>query len=209
MKEAKPKVRRTGGTSTRRRCYRSTAVLDQPRHSNDFRQILDKVWRRAEGLQFKHQHHVAHRDLCSLNDIMDASKLCIDEYPPFYATRKLNMTSDAQHSTRTPTPVKYYIAEFGLSRKYDASDSYPLETPILGGDKTVPEFQKSLEPRDSLPTDVNYIGNLICHNFTEGHEFASRALILDFIKPLIVDMVQDDPSKRPTTLDESSSALNS
>ncbi|KAL0952417.1 hypothetical protein HGRIS_006691 [Hohenbuehelia grisea] len=156
-----------------------------------FRQIF-------EGVQFMHKHHVAHRDISTLNVMMDASSLFLDEYHPYKLQRKLDLSGPARYSTRTQTPVKYYLTDFGLSRKYDPEAGPPREIPIRGGDKTVPEFQKPLDPCDPFPTDVYYVGNLIRQNFTEGYKFASPVLGLDFMKPLIADMVQDDPSKRPT-----------
>ncbi|KAI0633259.1 kinase-like domain-containing protein [Trametes polyzona] len=57
---------------------------------------------------------------------------------------------------------------------------------------TVPEFQHSDEPRDPFPTDVYYLGSLI------DQDFLQKGSSLDFMKPLIADMIQDDPAKRPT-----------
>ncbi|KAL0952422.1 hypothetical protein HGRIS_006695 [Hohenbuehelia grisea] len=139
----------------------------------------------------------------------------IDPYHPFYPSRKLDLTGDARYHSRTRKPVKYYILDFGLSRKYEASSLPALEAPIFGGDKSVPEFQVSLEPCDPFPTDVYYLGNLIRRSLTEGWAFAHPVFGLDFIKPLIADMVQDDPSKRPTMeqvaerFDESCAGLSS
>jgi hypothetical protein len=45
------------------------------------------------------------------------------------------------HFTRTQRPVKYYIIDFGLSRRYAADDS-PLELPGPSALwATVPEFK--------------------------------------------------------------------
>ena len=66
-----------------------------------------------------------------------------------------------KHSTRTMSPVRYYFIDFGLSRKYDPADGPPREPPVLGGDKSVPEFQGPGSPCDPFPTDVYYLGNVI------------------------------------------------
>ncbi|KAL4242883.1 hypothetical protein ABKN59_011625 [Abortiporus biennis] len=45
---------------------------------------------------------------------------------------------------------------------------------------------------DPFPTDVYYLGNVI------RVDFLQRYHDMEFIKPLVEDMVQDEPSKRPT-----------
>ncbi|KAG1887783.1 hypothetical protein F4604DRAFT_1718423 [Suillus subluteus] len=51
----------------------------------------------------------------------------------------------ARHRTRTQSPPRYYYyyIDFGISRKYEASNTNPSEVPIFGGDKEVPEFKRS------------------------------------------------------------------
>ena len=63
--------------------------------------------------------------------------------------------------------VKYYFIDFGISRKYDPADLPPREPPIFGGDRSVPEFNKSDEPCDPFPTDIYYVGNLIREDFLQ------------------------------------------
>lgn len=46
--------------------------------------------------------------------------------------------------------------------RYNPEDGPPREHPIVGGDKTVPEFQNwNGELLDPFPTDIYYIGNMI------------------------------------------------
>jgi hypothetical protein len=101
-----------------------------------------------------------------LNIMMDATPLYPIPYHPCVPTMRRDYKGKAKHKTRTRCPVKYYFIDFGLSRRYDA-DVIPLEDPIRGGDKTVPEFQNSDEPRNPFPTDVYYLGNVIRGYFTE------------------------------------------
>ena len=63
--------------------------------------------------------------------------------------------------------VRYYFIDFGISRKYDPADLPPREPPIFGGDRSVPEFNKSDEPCDPFPTDIYYVGNLIREDFLQ------------------------------------------
>ena len=125
----------------------------------------------------------------------------------------------AKYFTRTQRPPKYYFIDFGISRRYDPADGPPLELPIEGGDKTVPEFKASHGPCDPFPTDVYYLGNLIRQEFLEvtcilydhisifTQSYDQRDPLIEgvegrygfeFMKPLVDDMVQNDPKKRPT-----------
>ncbi|KAH9920119.1 uncharacterized protein B0H18DRAFT_1025159 [Fomitopsis serialis] len=125
-----------------------------------FRQTL-------EGLQFIHQHRIAHRDISMLNVMMDPLPL----YPKLYHPTDDTMTRDFSRSvrpyTRTERPTRYYFIDFGLSRKYGPEDEHPLELPIFGGDKTVPEFQDDGYDKASDPfaTDIYYLGNRFREEF--------------------------------------------
>ncbi|KAI0725479.1 hypothetical protein C8Q72DRAFT_999472 [Fomitopsis betulina] len=145
-----------------------------------------------EGLQFMHHHHVAHRDCMNQNIMMDPKPM----YPELYHPRVIEWCPDlshpAKHHTRTTHPTKYYFIDFGISRKYNPADLPPREPPIFGGDRSVPEFNDSDEPCDPFPTDIYYVGNLVREDFLQRYHG------VDFMQPLIDDMVQDDPEKRPT-----------
>jgi hypothetical protein len=117
----------------------------------------------------------------------------------------------AKHFSRTERPPKYYFIDFGISRRYGPEDKAPLELSIRGGDKTVPEFVDDINlARNPFQTDIYYVGNLIREAVIYVSEEASSLLPIshhctsqeykgfDFMQPLISDMVQDDPAKRPT-----------
>jgi hypothetical protein len=95
---------------------------------------------------------------------MDANPLYPIPYHPCETDMRRDFKGEAKHKTRTQRPVKYYLTDFGISRRYEP-DTIPLEDPIWGGDKTVPEFQTSDEPRNPFPTDIYYLGNLIREDF--------------------------------------------
>ncbi|KAI0666034.1 hypothetical protein C8Q78DRAFT_1141228 [Trametes maxima] len=104
----------------------------------------------------------------------------------------------AKHSTRTRHPVKYYIIDFGLSRRYNPDDGPPREHPIRGGDKSVPEFQNwQGELLDPFPTDIYYLGNMIVTRVLKKFKGT------EFLIPLVNDMVKKSPSDRPTIQDVS------
>ncbi|KAG2353295.1 hypothetical protein BDR07DRAFT_1433731, partial [Suillus spraguei] len=74
--------------------------------------------------------------------------------------------------SRTECPPRYLFIDFGISRRYHASQNAPLEPPIWEGTKAFPEFQ------NQQLLDV-YRG-------------------LGFMEPLVSDMTQTDPTRRPT-----------
>ncbi|EGN93808.1 hypothetical protein SERLA73DRAFT_163242 [Serpula lacrymans var. lacrymans S7.3] len=156
-----------------------------------FGEVIDFLRQISVGLRFMHKHHVAHRDCLNLNIMMDATPLFVDPYHPQDLEMKRDYTGRVSYHTRTQRPPKYLFVDFGISRRYGPNDIAPLEDPIWGGDKTVPEFQQSNEPRNPFPTDVYYLGNMIRNSFLVARTG------FEFVEPLVKDMVQDDPEKRP------------
>lgn len=70
--------------------------------------------------------------------------------------------------TRTERPTRYYIIDFGLSADYDPDKGETTDTPLIGGDKTVPEYQNNDDqPHEVYPTDVYYIGNMVRESFLQ------------------------------------------
>lgn len=164
--------------------------FDNPRFDT-FGEAVECFTQIFEGLQFMHKNHVAHRDCTLLNLMMDATQLYPEPYHPVKTYMKRDFSGKAKHFTRTRRPTRYYWVDFGLSRHYP-QDGTPMEAPIWGGDKTVPEFQNSNEPRNPFPTDIYYLGSLIRETFIQ------EKIGFDFMQPLVADMVQDDPNQRPT-----------
>jgi len=141
-----------------------------------------------------HDHHVAHRDIMNLNIMLDPRSMFPDMYHPRFQERKRDFSGYVKYYTRTERPTTYYFVDFGHARKYNPNDGPPLELPLFGGDKTVPEFQKDgfNKPYNPFPTDIYYLGNLI------REDFLRKYIGLEFMDALVGDMVRDDPSERPT-----------
>lgn len=99
--------------------------------------------------------------------MMDGSDMYPDGFHPVSQERTFDRKSLAKYYTRTQRPPKYYFIDFGISRRYDPANGPPLEGPIQGGDRTVPEFQgdKIFEECDPFPTDVYYMGNMVRRDF--------------------------------------------
>ncbi|KAI0358590.1 hypothetical protein OH77DRAFT_1397313 [Trametes cingulata] len=146
-----------------------------------------------EGLQYMHGLRVAHRDCQAPNIMYDPSPMYPQMFHPRLQYRSRDWKGRARHSTRTQNPVRYHYIDFGLSRKYSPEDPAPRAEPIRGGDKTVPEFANwNGEPLDPFPTDIYYLGNMVRTHVLE------RFKGVEFLTPLVEEMVQADPAKRPT-----------
>ncbi|KAH9971406.1 kinase-like domain-containing protein [Lactifluus volemus] len=146
----------------------------------------------CEGVQFMHEHNVAHRDCTSGNIMLDPSRMYPQSFHPVKIGRRRDFRGKAKKYTRTWRPPRYVLIDFGLSRLYDPANGPPLDYPLRGGDKSAPEHQDRKTPCNPFPTDVYYLGNLVREDYIQKYHG------LDFIKPLINDMVHEDPTKRPT-----------
>ncbi|TFK74344.1 hypothetical protein BDN72DRAFT_813280 [Pluteus cervinus] len=165
-----------------------------------FGEIVDCVEQLFKGLQFIHHQRVAHRDISQANVMMEGDKLCPGGWHHRDRRRAPDGRTWAKFFTRTQCPPKYYFIDFGLSCQYDPSEENPLEPGVMGGDKTVPEFKTSATLFNPFHTDIYTMGNLIREHFIEGsHKPHIKGHYgMEFLQPLINDMVQDDPKKRPT-----------
>ncbi|KAH8826701.1 kinase-like domain-containing protein [Flagelloscypha sp. PMI_526] len=153
-----------------------------------------------KGLRYIHSRHVAHRDVHASNITADALKLFNEPWHPRDLKRTRNgfKPSVLKHVTRTECPVRYYFIDFGLSLKFDPEDADPSALPILGIDKTPPEFKTLDKPCNPFQTDVYCLGNIIRENFLDGSNFEQPKHGFKFLRSLADDMTQTDPAKRPT-----------
>ena len=99
---------------------------------------------------------------------MDPKPILPDGFHPQRPWRTKDNERDIRPHSRTARPVKYYLADFGISRRYSPEVLEPLAVPLHGGDRTAPELRvDSLTPRNPLPTDVYYMGDLIRRDFIQ------------------------------------------
>jgi hypothetical protein len=144
-----------------------------------------------------HRHHIAHRrvypiqysvyhlltcvfrDCNRSNVMMDATPLYPIPYHPREHRRRRDWKGRVSNLTRTQRPVRYYIIDFGLSVRYDPFQGPPRDFPVVGGDKSVPEFRRNPdEPCDPFPVDVYYLGNMMRESFIRVRLTPSRAFVL-------------------------------
>ncbi|KAI0633607.1 kinase-like domain-containing protein [Trametes polyzona] len=154
-------------------------------------EVVEFVRQLLDGVKFIHDHHVAHRDIMASNVMMDTS--IYPEPPhPIFKDRSYDFQRKVKCGTRTERPVKYYLTDFGISCRLGRDDKNPRVTPIMGGDRSVPEYKRSTEPQNPYLTDIYCLGNIFRTQFLQPYAN------LDFLSPLVRPMVQDEPAARPT-----------
>ncbi|KAJ3999202.1 kinase-like domain-containing protein [Lentinula boryana] len=200
----------------RNHCVRIIEVLSVPEGDEKIlvmewmREVMDPRFRTVgeavqflkemvEGLQYMHQHNVAHRD-CSINNMaMEANAMYTRPYHPIRPKKRYDWSGRALHHSRTRCPPRYYLIDFDQSRKYDPSQPRPKEYALKSGGYTPPEGSEGT-PCDPFATDVFLLGNLIRTSFLDGNTYLEEFGIhgFEFLRPLVDDMIMDDPSERPS-----------
>ncbi|PBK71978.1 hypothetical protein ARMSODRAFT_1016965 [Armillaria solidipes] len=113
------------------------------------------------------------------------------------------LTTVAWFRQVAPSPrvgPRYYLIDFGHSRRYDPADSIPHERDLRVGDKSAPEHCNPDELLcNPFPTDIYYLGNLLREYFLDTKNYCHPTRIgLDFLRSLVEDIVKENPSDRPT-----------
>ncbi|VDB94268.1 unnamed protein product [Peniophora sp. CBMAI 1063] len=163
--------------------------LLRPWHSPGFDTVgeaIEFVRQIFEGMQFMHEHNIAHGD-CTYHNIMyDATPMYPDGFHPLDIDRTVAWDGKAKHFTRTERPVRYRFIDFALAIKCD-DKAAALRPPELSKERVIANTLYN-----PFPTDVWYLGNLIQVEFIEGYTG------FGFMKKLVADMTKDDPAERPT-----------
>ncbi|KAA1478175.1 hypothetical protein DENSPDRAFT_787723 [Dentipellis sp. KUC8613] len=149
-----------------------------------------------EGIVFMHKYHVAHRDCCDENIMMDPGNMYPKSFHPVKMNKNKDFHGEAPYTSRTDCPPRYYLIDFGLSDCFDPVNGPwpPLSLKARGRDRSAPELNFARDdPYDPFPTDVYYIGNLIKTSFLK------RYRNLGFMNTLVEKMTADDPLRRPTS----------
>ncbi|KAI9063416.1 hypothetical protein FKP32DRAFT_1592485 [Trametes sanguinea] len=154
---------------------------------DDVLECLDQV---LEGLVFIHDHGVAHRDCAFKNIMIDASALYPRGFHPTMQGDLPDMSGVAPVLSRSATPVRYYLIDFGISTRFEPG-ARRLVVGRDGLDREPPELSATV-PYDPFKLDVFLIGNLIRHSFVE--EYSN----LSMLEPLMNRMINADPAQRPT-----------
>ncbi|OJT15310.1 hypothetical protein TRAPUB_8106 [Trametes pubescens] len=126
------------------------------------------------------------------SNVMMQSSMYSETPHPIVRSKSYDFKRRVTCVTRTERPVKYYFTDFGISCRLPENVTDPRETPIMGGDRSVPEHQRPIGPQNPYRTDVYCLGNLFRTQFLQKYSG------LEFLNELVGDMVKDDPQARPT-----------
>ncbi|KAG6835155.1 hypothetical protein H0H93_004373 [Arthromyces matolae] len=167
-------------------------------------EVVDFCRQIFEGLEFMHTNNVIHGD-CKWNNTM-ADALCLFSSPPHpvYPFKRRNHRGYTSVRSRTKKPIKYFLIDFGLSQFCPPEEAPHLREPPWGGDLSVPEFSFPGPPRcDLYAVDIYCIGNLIRTHFLDDIFQGKGGYVkpkqgFEFLRPLLDDMVNSDPLKRPS-----------
>src|ERR1700678_2232228 len=91
--------------------------------------------------------------------MMEWEKMCPGGFHPFLMLYKPDLNGAAKFYTRTQRPSKYFIIDFGMSRRYEPGDD-PLEPTIFPDGKTQ-GFQNPFQ------VDVYLAGDLVREIFLD------------------------------------------
>ncbi|KAF6743542.1 hypothetical protein DFP72DRAFT_827633 [Ephemerocybe angulata] len=155
------------------------------------------------GLDFMHRSNIAHGSICTFNLMMDATDMYPDGFSATWHGMKKDWSGPVHNKyTRTEKPPKYYLIDFSRSTHFAQGNTH--RECISVPDTTVPElfqfpYKYAIDP---FAVDVYCAGNMLRQYFLDGfpspmtHE-GSGYHGFDFLRPLLSDMIQVDPRKRP------------
>ena len=138
--------------------------------------------------------------------MLDPSEMFPDGFHPTQINRRTDFSGRARRHTRTQRPPRYYLIDFGLSRRYASRATF--DEPLRGGDRTAPEHQRG-GPCNPFQTDIYYLGNLIREEFIrvtfaglDSCRVADRMYHqkyhgFEFMRDLVSEMTHENPARRP------------
>ena len=126
--------------------------------------MSEKLLTGGSGTSQQGTHTQSLRRDCTVNNIMlDPLGMFPQSYHPARLDRSLNFKKRAKCYTRTERPPRYYLIDFGLSRRYSSRNV--LDEPLRGGDKSAPEHKNGARRCNPFHTDIFYLGNLVREYF--------------------------------------------
>ncbi len=142
-----------------------------------------------------------------MNNIMlDPSGMYPKGYHPIELNRSQDFKRRAERYTRTARPPRYYLIDFGLSRRYSSRDT--LDQLLRLGDRSTPEHRHGGQYNPFF-TDIYYLGNLVREHFIlvrldlysafrGTDEIVQKYNGFEFIRELVDAMTNESPAERPT-----------
>ncbi|KJA25556.1 hypothetical protein HYPSUDRAFT_37553 [Hypholoma sublateritium FD-334 SS-4] len=155
-------------------------------------EIVECIGQFLEGLEFMHEHGVAHRDACFFNLMVDSAKLVPDGdislNIPYMTIDKCRYVKPVVR--RSVAPLAYYFIDFEASVRFPPEEKNPRCVGIFGQEPSVPELSDTV-PYDPFMVDVYQLGSIFPRLFRDYDG-------MEFLIPLYQAMTYPDPRRRPT-----------
>ena len=107
---------------------------------------------------------------------MDTTPLFSDIPHPTHEEKTYDFKRRVKKRTRTSYPVRYYYIDFGLSYLFPPEVTAPPFPIVIGGDKSVPEYEDPSILRDPFKIDIYCLGNIIRVEFMDVSIFIYKPL---------------------------------
>ncbi|KAJ7596282.1 kinase-like domain-containing protein [Mycena floridula] len=158
-------------------------------------EVIDSIRQTLEGLEFLHDHNIAHKDISRLNIMMDGTKVvpsgCHFSDPFRYALKSGLLVLTKPKPRCHVGPVRYFFIDLGFSRHYPEGKDKAQTNDRVGQTEVTPEM--SLKgPFNPFMADVFQLGlvfkDLFPLQFPHLNDFNS----------LFDKMTATKPADRPT-----------
>lgn len=100
--------------------------------------------------------------------MMESSGMFPDGFHPDKVLLRPDLGGKARYFTRTQRPPKYYLIDFGMSRRYNADGV------CICGDSSPTETQQTDEPRNPYWKDICDTASLVRREFIEVRPIRPR-----------------------------------
>ena len=99
--------------------------------------------------------------------MIEFEKMFPEGYHPGRDLRKPDLSGPAKFYTRTQRPSKYFIIDFGMSRRYESDNDSPIEPTVT---------EKGVQNQNPFQVDVHLAGELIRQVFLDVSQASSSSL---------------------------------
>ncbi|KJA25639.1 hypothetical protein HYPSUDRAFT_37677 [Hypholoma sublateritium FD-334 SS-4] len=155
-------------------------------------EIIEPVTQFLEGLEFMHEHGIAHRDACFFNLMVDSTKLVPDGDVSFSDQSR---TEDLSRlltpvARRSVAPLRYFFIDFETAVRFSPDDKNPRCVGRFGQEHDAPELSDTV-PYNPFKLDIYQLGMIFPPLFKAYDG-------MEFLEPLHEAMTCANPDERPT-----------
>ena len=90
--------------------------------------------------------------------MLESEKMFPEGYHPRKDVRKPDLSGPAKFYTRTQRPSKYFIIDFGMSRRYESDNDSPMELTVT---------EKGVQLQNPFQVDIHLAGELLRQVFLD------------------------------------------